>query len=283
MVVDKTSGRTSHDEVEALREIYGLRRVGHSGTLDPEVTGVLVCGLGWGTKVLPYILRSEKVYEGELLLHGTVSREALDKALKHFTGAIRQRPPQKSRVVRRLRTREVSSLEMLEWDPRGRRALLRCRVEKGTYIRKLFHDLGVYLGVGAQMGRLRRLQAGPFTLKNAPVVTTQTLRGWQAKAQGGWRAWWYLWRLESCLLPLERALEGLPHLVVDEGARGAVASGSPVYIPGVRSFPPGLRVGDEVAVGDGKRVWALGRLEISGEDLAHKREGTAVSLRRVLL
>ena len=120
VLINKQAGRTSHDEVaivkRALKKIGVDTKVGHSGTLDPKVTGLLVVGLGKGTKVLEYMLLSEKVYEGEIIFHKSITREQLDDAIKKFTGTVKQLPPQKSSVKRVERERDVYALEVLEFD-----------------------------------------------------------------------------------------------------------------------------------------------------------------------
>ncbi len=104
-VIDKVPGRTSHDEVFKIRKslLKNLNlkiKVGHSGTLDPKVTGVLVCGLGLATRALEYVLLSKKVYRAEFLFHGKIERELFGKKLESFLGKIRQLPPVRSAVKR---------------------------------------------------------------------------------------------------------------------------------------------------------------------------------------
>ena len=182
LILDKRSGKTSADEVYDLRRILSLGKknknikIGHSGTLDPKVTGVLVIGLGKGTKVLEYILLAEKVYETEIIFHKKVKREEFLKSLKKFTGIITQLPPVKSSVKREEREREIYDLKLTNFSSDMRSAKFISSVEKGTYIRKLCHDIGEYLGVGAHMGELRRIKAGFFSLKNSKIITTEKIR-----------------------------------------------------------------------------------------------------------
>jgi H/ACA ribonucleoprotein complex subunit 4 len=124
-VVDKEAGRTSHDEVWALKKILRSSfnekiKVGHSGTLDPKVTGVLVCGLGQATRALEYLLLSEKVYIAEFLFHQEIEREEFEKTLKFFRGTINQLPPVRSAVKREWRQRNIYSLDILDYDIKKR-------------------------------------------------------------------------------------------------------------------------------------------------------------------
>lgn len=175
-VIDKKAGRTSHDEVHFLRkkitENLGKKiKVGHSGTLDPKVTGVLVLGTGKGTKILEYILLSKKEYIAEFLFHKKVEEIFFRENLKKFLGKIKQIPPVKSSVKREEREREVYDLKILNFSNDGRYARIFCSVERGTYIRKLAHDLGEEMGIKTSMGDLKRTRAGVFSEKNSRIIS----------------------------------------------------------------------------------------------------------------
>ena len=201
LLLDKPAGLTSHACVAKVRRCFGLRRVGHGGTLDPAVTGLLPIAIGPATRLLPY-LNSGKSYrgvvrlgvttstddlEGELLAHSpvpTLDHQALEQALAHFRGDTLQRPPQVSAVhvdgerayvrARRgeamelaLRPVTVHRLELLAWD--GERSELELAVDcsAGTYIRSLARDLGERLGCGGALAQLRRTAALGFDLSDA--------------------------------------------------------------------------------------------------------------------
>ena len=201
LVLDKPAGLSSHACVARVRRAYGLKRVGHGGTLDPAVTGVLPIALGPATRLLPY-LGGDKTYrgvvqlgvctstddlEGDLLERRPVpalSTAQLDAALASFRGAITQVPPQVSAVhvegvrayarVRRGESLElaarpitISHLELLGWDPASGRLELELRCSAGTYVRALARDLGAALGCGGALARLRRTEALGFTLAQA--------------------------------------------------------------------------------------------------------------------
>jgi tRNA pseudouridine55 synthase len=201
LVIDKPAGPTSHGCVAAVRRAYGLKRVGHGGTLDPAVTGVLPMALGPATRLLPY-LQGDKVYravvqlgvrtssddlEGEVLEHRIplpLDAAALEEALASFRGEIQQRPPAVSavhvggeRAYARARRGEVvelaprpvtiHSLCLLAWDPAEARVELEVRCSAGTYIRSLARDLGEHLGCGGALARLRRTATLGFDLSTA--------------------------------------------------------------------------------------------------------------------
>jgi tRNA pseudouridine55 synthase len=201
LVIDKPAGPTSHGCVAAVRRAYGLKRVGHGGTLDPAVTGVLPIALGPATRLLPY-LRGDKLYravvqlgvrtssddlEGDVLERRSppvLDTAALEEALAGFRGEILQRPPAVSavhvggeRAYARARRGElvelpprpvtIHSLQLLGWDPAEARLELEVRCSAGTYIRSLARDLGEHLGCGAALARLRRTETLGFDLSTA--------------------------------------------------------------------------------------------------------------------
>ena len=178
-IIDKEAGRTSHDEVHFLRKsltsVLGRKiKVGHSGTLDPKVTGVLVLGSGRATKTLEYILLSRKEYIAEFLFHQKVSEIFFRENLEKFLGKISQLPPVKSAVKRQVREREVYDLKVLDFAENGRSANIFCAVERGTYIRKLAHDLGVEMETNTSMGDLVRVRAGVFAETNANIISQKS-------------------------------------------------------------------------------------------------------------
>src|SRR3972149_7992109 len=170
--IDKPSGPTSFDVSEFVMKTLGLRKTSHFGTLDPKVTGVLPIALNRACKLTGFFLGEDKEYVGIMRIHEDISIEELNKAIKEkFIGKIKQLPPVKSRVARVIREREIKSFEILEEDDGN--YLFKTEVQGGTYIRKLIHDLGESLGVGAHMLELRRTRAGIF--KEEKNYTTYAL------------------------------------------------------------------------------------------------------------
>ena len=130
ILIDKPPGPTSHEVVAWTKRILDLPKVGHSGTLDPQVSGVLPLGLGEATKALGVLLLGPKEYQALGRLHSLPSKEKLEQTLDLFRGEIFQKPPQRSAVVRQTRTRTVYELELLE--QKERLILLRVLCEAGT-------------------------------------------------------------------------------------------------------------------------------------------------------
>ena len=142
--LDKPAGPTSHEVVAWVRKMLKEDKAGHSGTLDPAVTGLLPIGLGQATKALSVLLLGPKEYVGLARIHSDVDKIKLEQVFEKFRGEIFQRPPQKSAVKRQTRRRWIYELDILE----NKRQLILFRVlcQAGTYIRKLVYDIGEVLG-----------------------------------------------------------------------------------------------------------------------------------------
>jgi len=160
--IDKSSGPTSFDVSDFVRKTLGLRKTSHFGTLDPKVTGVLSIALNRACKLTGFFLGEDKEYVGIMRLHKDIPLEKIKDTIKNkFSGVISQIPPVKSRVKRQRREREIKVFEILE--KKGQDILFKVTCQGGTYIRKLIHDLGIELNVGAHMLELRRTKAGIFS------------------------------------------------------------------------------------------------------------------------
>jgi len=161
VVIDKTAGPTSHEVAAWIKKLLELDKVGHGGTLDPKVTGILPTMLQNGTKAVQALLDSGKQYVCVMRTHDDVSEDKVRETLSLFEGEIYQRPPVRSSVSRRLRTRNIYDIDFHEGE--GRNWLFKVNCQSGTYIRKLCFDVGEVIGCGAHMQELRRTRSGPFT------------------------------------------------------------------------------------------------------------------------
>ncbi|VVB81999.1 putative tRNA pseudouridine synthase B [uncultured archaeon] len=163
---DKPEDCTSFDVVDFVRKKLGLRKTSHFGTLDPMVTGVLPIALNRGVKLSGFFIGEDKEYEGVMRIHEDVSLEEINKVIKEkFLGKIIQLPPVKSRVKRQEREREIKKFELLRKE--GKNVFFRVECQGGTYIRKLIHDLGEEMNIGAHMAGLRRIRAGIFKVEKS--------------------------------------------------------------------------------------------------------------------
>ncbi|MEF8772944.1 RNA-guided pseudouridylation complex pseudouridine synthase subunit Cbf5 [Halodesulfurarchaeum sp.] len=268
--LDKPPGPSAHQVSSWIKSLTDLDRAAHAGTLDPKVTGVLPVLLGNATRLVPALLEGSKEYVAVLELHASPPTD-LESTVAEFEAEIYQKPPRKSAVARRLRTRTVHELDVLE--VADRQALLRMEVESGTYVRKLCHDIGLALGTGAHMGDLRRTATTPFD--DSELHTLHDLSDGLARYEESGREDW----LREVVHPAERALTHLPEVVIAPSAAKEVANGAPVYGPGViagpETEPDGLVV---CTTPDGAAV-CLGTLVGDGDQAA----GTVVDLEAVLV
>lgn len=258
VIVDKPTGWTSHDVVGRLRGLYGQKRVGHAGTLDPDATGVLVVGLGRVTRLLRFIQETTKQYRGRIAFGiatdtldaggevlerepMTLEREQVEEATRRFLGRVEQVPPMVSavkvggrklyemarrgeEVEREPRIVTVHRFDVEDFEPGPfptATVLVEC--SSGTYIRALAADLGTALGGCAHLAELRRLAVGPFTVDDA--VTIEVLEDEP---------------LAAVRAPVD-AVRHLDRVVVDDETAVAVGHGA--------VFPAAALVGDRDAEG----------------------------------
>ncbi|MBM4291948.1 MAG: tRNA pseudouridine(55) synthase TruB [Deltaproteobacteria bacterium] len=266
LLIDKQGGQSSFDVLRDVKRALGVSRVGHSGTLDPMATGLLVVCLGEGTKLATYLTADDKRYVGEVSF-GTstntydaegevvaedpparlaaLTREGVARALAGFVGRITQRPPAFSAIKvdgrplyeRARRGEEVEAparevvfyaLELLSFDEERRRAVVSAWCSKGTYIRSLAHDLGAALGLHAHLSALRRVASGGLRVEDACPASALSSS-----------------TLASRLIPLERALPSWPRAWVDAAGAAALAQGQ-------RARPLRVEEGASAGAGEGE-------------------------------
>ena len=276
ILIDKPPGPTSHEVVAWTKRILALPKIGHSGTLDPQVSGVLPLGLGEGTKALGVLLLGPKEYHALGRLHSLPPKEKLEQTLDLFRGEIFQKPPQRSAVVRQTRTRTIYELELLE--QKERLILLRVLCEAGTYIRKLYYDMGEILGPGGSMIELRRSRVHQFSEDN--LVTMHQL----ADAFATWKETGNSNKLTEMILPIEHALSEIKSVVIRDSAIDSLCHGAQLAIPGILEISPGLNQGDLVGVYSQKgEVIALAESLLSETEIQDNTKGYAFKTKRIIM
>ncbi|TEU08854.1 RNA-guided pseudouridylation complex pseudouridine synthase subunit Cbf5 [Candidatus Bathyarchaeota archaeon] len=276
IVLDKQPGPTSHEVVAWVKKLLELDRAGHGGTLDPRVTGVLPVGLQESTKVVQALLVAGKEYICVMRTHREESEARVVETLRLFEGEIFQRPPVRSSVRRRLRTRRIYRIDYLEGD--GRNWLFSVACQSGTYIRKLCFDVGEVLGGGAHMHELRRTRSGPFT--EGDLVTMYDL----SEALDLLREEGDEGLLRRIVRPLEDALGLLPKLWIRDSAVEALCNGASLMMPGILRLESGIGRGEMVAVLTQKgEAVALMEAEASAEEILESQRGVAAKPVRVLM
>ncbi len=266
--LDKPPGPSAHQVSAWVRDLADVERAAHAGTLDPKVTGCLPVLTGDATR-LARALVGPKEYVAVLELHRSPPSD-LDRVFAGFEGPLVQRPPRKSAVERSPRVRRVHELTVLERE--DRRLLLRIDCESGTYVRKLCHDLGLALGTGAHMGDLRRTAADPFD--DTDLVTLHDFVDALAFLEEGDET-----ALSGVVAPAERALAPLPAVTIARSAAENVATGAPVYAPGIIGVDDATADALVACYTPDEAAVCLGRLV--GDPGAD--EGVVVDLERVLV
>src|SRR5512137_579301 len=237
IVLDKPKGPSSHEVAAWVGKMLGCQ-VGHAGTLDPQVSGVLLVMLGNAVRLAPLLLQHDKEYVCLMRLHKDVDRQRILKMAEEFTGRLYQRPPRKSAVKRALRIREVRKIEIL--DIEGKLVLFRVQCDAGTYIRSLCHHMGLALGAGAHMQELRRTRSGAFG--EGGMHTLHDVQDAAVAARGGDPA-----ALQAMILPVDAAVPDLPAVVIRDAAIDAVCRGAQLAGVGVISMKE-FKSGDTIAV-----------------------------------
>ena len=210
-------------------------------------------------------------------LHGDVSEDKLEKVINEFIGPIYQRPPLRSSVKRVVRIKRVYYIRILEIQ--GRDVLLRIGCEAGTYMRKLCHDIGEVLGVGAHMKELRRTRVGPFREDETLVTLYDVVDAYKFWIEEKDEKW-----IRKVILPMERGVEHLPKVVIRDSAVDAICNGATLAIPGILRLESGIKKGDLVAIMTQKgELVALGEALMASEDMYKKDRGLAVKPVRVIM
>ena len=274
--LDKPRGPTSHEVVAWTKKLLGVDKAGHSGTLDPPVSGLLPIGLGQSTRALSLLLMFPKEYRGVMRLHSSVPRRQLDGVVHEFTAEIFQRPPQRSSVSRQTRSRVIYELELTE--SQGNLYLFRVLCQSGTYIRKLIYDIGEVLGVGATMVELRRTKVGPLT-EEAGFVTLHQLNDAVYRFKQGDDA-----LLRELVLPIEESLGDIGRIMVRDSAVDAICHGARLGIPGVLTASEGIKKDDTVALMSAKgELVAIGRALLTADEMRGLQKGLASTTERVVM
>ena len=274
--INKPQGPSSHQISDYVKKILNVEKAGHSGTLDPNVTGVLPIALGRSTKIVMALLKAGKEYVGIMNLHREIDRDKIIRAVEKFKGQIEQIPPVKSAVRREKRKRTIYYFELIETD--GRDVLFRVGCEAGTYMRKLIHDLGQELKCGAHMAQLIRTRAGPFDIFSSINLHELTDAYFLYKEKGDDSL------LRKSIYPIESAVEHLPKIWIDDSAVDSICHGAMLNIPGVVKIESEIEKEDLIAIMTLKNeLVSLGIAMMTSEEIMKADKGLAVKTYKVLM
>ena len=273
LVIDKPRGPSSHQVAAWVGQMLGCQ-VGHAGTLDPQVSGVLLVMLGNAVRLAPLLLRHDKEYICLMRLHGDVDNKRIEQVAAEFTGRLYQRPPRKSAVKRVLRIRTVHKLEIL--DTERRLVLFRVQCDAGTYIRSLCHHMGLALGTGAHMVELRRTKSGVFSEQELHTLY-EVQDACNAAKEGDLTA------LSSMILSVDAAVPDLPVVIIRDSAVDAICRGAVLAGVGVINCDE-FKKDQPVAVLSRKKEFiCLGRALVSSGSFKPGETGLVVAPTAVFL
>uniref|UniRef100_A0A0E0EEX9 Uncharacterized protein n=1 Tax=Oryza meridionalis TaxID=40149 RepID=A0A0E0EEX9_9ORYZ len=278
--LDKPSNPSSHEVVAWIKRLLRVDKTGHSGTLDPKVTGNLIVCVDRATRLVKSQQGAGKEYVCVARFHAAVPDTArVARALEALTGAVFQRPPLISAVKRQLRVRTIYESKLLEHDADRHLAVFWISCEAGTYVRTLCVHLGLLLGVGAHMQELRRVRSGILGEQDNMVTMHDVMDArW---AMDNYNDETYLRRI---VMPLEVLLTSYKRLVVKDSAVNAICYGAKLMIPGLLRFENDIDVGEEVVLMTTKgEAIAIGIAEMTTAVMATCDHGAVAKIKRVVM
>jgi H/ACA ribonucleoprotein complex subunit 4 len=285
--IDKDAGPTSHQVADHLKKLLGNSKTGHSGTLDPQVTGVLLCGLGGATRLMEYMLKSNKEYVCLAFFHKPVTKEQIDEVLEKFTGEIMQMPPVVSAVRRELRPRTIYSNKLLDIGEDNQHVLFRVACQHGTYIRKLCTDMGETLDINCQMKELRRSKAGPIREEDNIIGLDHLRNLWTLYNEAAFSSpdkKKLRDELRKYIRPQEELLKEFKSVILRVAAVNPIAHGYKLATPGVMRAEVGIEVGEEIAMFSEKgELIAMGESLMTTDEMLSHEKGFAVKPKKVFV
>lgn len=286
----KPPGMTSHDVVSFMRRVTGIKKCGHTGTLDPGATGVLPICIGKATRLARFVTEGDKIYRAELVLGvtttsqdsfgeiietkdaSTISQKQTWDVMSAFIREIEQTPPMASAIkvdgkrlyelermgktievpTRVVNIYEISLINSWDWLKPHPRVLFDVTCSKGTYVRTLCSDIGKALGCGAYMSFLLRTKVASFELDNS--ITLENIVKLAERKQ-----------LESAVIPMHRVVQHFPCVEIIPTAQKAVTSGATLYPAGIRSVSQDVMPGDLVRIQIGNQLLGVYKAQIDNE------------------
>jgi len=242
--LDKPANPSSHEVVAWIKRILKVDKTGHSGTLDPKVTGCLIVCIDRATRLVKSQQSAGKEYVCIVRLHNAIENEMkLAQAIEKLTCACYQRPPLISAVKRQLRVRTIHESKLIEYNPDNKLGVFWVSCQAGTYIRTLCVHLGLILGTGGQMQELRRVRSG-IVHENDGLVTMHDVLDAQHCYDTN-RDETYLRRV---IHPLEKLLIDHKRIVVKDSAVNAICYGAKIMLPGVLRYDDGIETNNPVVI-----------------------------------
>jgi len=278
--LDKPANPSSHEVVAWIKRILKVEKTGHSGTLDPKVTGCLIVCIDRATRLVKSQQSAGKEYVCIVRLHNAITNdEELSRMIEKLTCACYQRPPLISAVKRQLRVRNIYKSKMIQYNPENKLGVFWVDCQAGTYIRTLCVHLGLMLGCGAQMQELRRVRSG-IVHENDGLVTMHDILDAQHCYDSN-RDETYLRRV---IHPLEKLLVDHKRIVVKDSAVNAICYGAKIMLPGVLRYDDGIENNQDIVIVTSKgEAVCLAIALMSTATIASCNHGFVAKIKRVIM
>jgi len=276
--LDKPANPSSHEVVAWIKRILKVEKTGHSGTLDPKVTGCLVVCIDRATRLVKSQQSAGKEYVCIYRLHESIPQKRVAQELEKLKGALFQRPPLISAVKRQLRVRTVYESRLIEHDEEKNMGIFWISVESGFYARTICVHLGLMLGCGGQMQELRRPRSGVMTEKEAVTMHDILDAQWLYENH---KDETYLRRV---IKPLEALLTKHKRIIMKDSAVNAICYGAKILLPGVLRYEDGIEIGEEIVVCTTKgEAICLGIAQMTTATMASCDHGVVAKIKRVVM
>jgi H/ACA ribonucleoprotein complex subunit 4 len=277
--LDKPANPSSHEVVSWIKKILRVEKTGHSGTLDPKVTGCLIVCIDRATRLVKSQQSAGKEYVAVARLHSSCDVGKVQRAVETLTGALFQRPPLISAVKRQLRIRTIYESKLLEYDQDRNLGVLWLSCEAGTYVRTLCVHLGLLTGAGGHMQELRRVRSGALGEQDNLVTMHDVLDAQYIYDTTKDESY-----LRRVVMPLEILLTKYKRIVVKDSAVNAICYGAKFMIPGLLRFADGIELNDEVVLMTTKgEAIAIAIAQMTTAVMATVDHGVVAKIKRVIM
>ncbi|CAJ0587766.1 unnamed protein product, partial [Mesorhabditis spiculigera] len=278
--LDKPANPSSHEVVAWIKRILRCEKTGHSGTLDPKVSGCLIVCIDRTTRLAKSQQGAGKEYMAIFKLHNPVeSEKKIRQGLEKLTGALFQRPPLISAVKRQLRVRTVYENKLVEYDPEQQMGIAWFKCESGTYVRTLCVHLGILLGTGGQMAELRRNRSG-ITDEHDQLVSMHDILDAQYVLDHHKDETY----MRTVVRPLEALLVAHKRIIVKDSSVNAICYGAKILVPGVLRYDDGIELNQEIVIVTTKgEAVCLAIAMMTTSTIASVDHGVVAKIKRVIM
>ncbi|CAD6227597.1 GSCOCG00001275001-RA-CDS [Cotesia congregata] len=278
--LDKPSNPSSHEVVAWIKRILKVEKTGHSGTLDPKVSGCLIVCIDRATRLAKSQQSAGKEYIAVFKLHSAVEdTQKISQALERLRGALFQRPPLISAVKRQLRVRTVYDSWFLDYDKERNIGIFKVKCEAGSYVRTICVHLGLFLGTGAQMQELRRNRSGVQSEEDNMVTMHDILDAQWLYENHGDESY-----LRRVIKPLEALLVNHKRIIMKDSAVNAICYGAKIMLPGVLMYDDGIELNQEIVIVTTKgEAVALAIALMTSPTMSACDHGVVAKIKRVIM